>query len=491
MRVSARAEGIELYYENQKKTADEVIEYIKDTSFVFQMVLAVCQAGKTGCMLAIIESLVRSGIVEPDNIFIITGLSDKEWEVQTRDRVPLGTNVIHRGQLNNSKCMFDNLKNAVILVDECQLACKEDMTIDKILVGMGLKDLEYLKTNNINIVEFSATPNGTLSDMECWKECSVKHVMIPGDGYTGHKQLLEQKRVFQAHDLYIDDDPKEGWSPEQKSARKKKLKPAMGAIEFVNGMIKFAYEDDDARYHIFRIPSGDKGTTVIKRIKDVFGDANYNFVSCFTANHDNDTTKILISELNKVPLRHTIIFIKESARCATTFPCKERIGLLYERMPQVINDDTIVQALVGRACGYGVDRGTIVFTHIPSVTKYIDMVESDFENRDNFSYFGKTSKRRTYIYPGGYIGVDDTDASAVDTSVPSDIAFHECKSFAEAKSFWYTDIRTRLPLEKQNAKGLGPRKRKESDDMFFRSAWNSKTCIRTKAMLEKELGGGG
>ena len=501
MRVVAREEGRELYYTNQKLTADAVVECIKSGDIVFQMVLAVCQAGKTGCMLAIIESLVESRTIEPDNIFIITGLSDKEWEAQTRGRVPLGANVIHRGQLTKSKSRFENLKNAVLLVDECQLASKEKMTLDKILDVVGLKDMVYLKTNNINIVEFSATPNGTMNDLEQWVDCSKTHVMKPGVGYKGHKDLLAKNRIFQANDLYILGDPHAGWSQERQDARNVKIQPAKDAIKLVKNMISHRYGDKgdevyDARFHIFRIPSGGKGNTVIERIKMEFG-GGYEFIRCFARNGDTaeeEENKCLIDELLKTPQQHTILFIKESARCAATFPNKHRIGVLYERIPRTIHDDTIVQSLVGRACGYYDDEGMIVFTYIPSVRKYVKMAESGFTDRKGFTYFGHKAKKPTHLNPSGYTGVEATDvvASPIGPPLRPNVMFEAFATYNEARAWWCTHIRSRA-VEGTDAyrKLKGPqdptrRNNARDENGFYR--YNSVVSNRT--MIERKFRGG-
>ena len=209
-RREENAKGKELYYDNQAVTASKVVEAIRNVAIVFQMVIAPCQAGKTGCMLATIEKLLKSDSkVFPDNIFVITGLSDTEWVTQTKKRLPfIGNNVIHRGQFRKSTGILKNIKNALIIIDECQIASKEEMSLDKqVLEQTGLKDVAYLKENNLNIVEFSATPNSTLDDIELWNTCSEIHIM-EWQGYKGHSALIENHRLHQAEDLFIMNDPK-------------------------------------------------------------------------------------------------------------------------------------------------------------------------------------------------------------------------------------------------------------------------------------------
>ena len=378
-----------LYYPKQEATAKEVCESIADVAIVFMMVLAVCQAGKTGCMIAIIERLLLSDIqMNPENIFVITGLSDKEWVAQTRQRIPLlESNVIHRTQFKRFAGRVGDLKNAVIIIDECQIASEDKMSIGKLLAETNLKDIKYLKENNINILEFSATPKSTLGDIELWSTCSKVHIMKPGNGYKGHMTMIRDNRLYQAEDLFIDYDPEAGLPEEEEEKRNKKIEPAIAAIRNIKDVIVDRY--NSPRHHIVLTPVGPKADTVIGRFRTIFGDG-YNYKNCYGGEDQ------LMEELTKRPEKHTFLFIKEKARCAMTFGNKKCIGILYERIPRKVNNDVIVQGLAGRACGYDVDDGMIVYSNVDSITQYCVMVESDFKERDGYDL---KSNKKTYLHP--------------------------------------------------------------------------------------------
>ena len=97
----------------------------------------------------------------------------------------------------------------------------------------------------------------------------------------------------------------------------------------------------------------------------------------------------LMEELSKIPEKHTFLFIKEKARCAVTFVRKDLIGILYERLPKSPKTDVIVQGLAGRACGYDVDDGIIVFTDVDSIKCYVKMLNSGFKDREGFTFTGE------------------------------------------------------------------------------------------------------
>ena len=55
--------------------------------------------------------------------------------------------------------------------------------------------------NDIKLVQFSATPDGSINDISDWGNHSTKIKLNTGDNYYGPKQALEQKRVKQFKDL--------------------------------------------------------------------------------------------------------------------------------------------------------------------------------------------------------------------------------------------------------------------------------------------------
>ena len=432
LRNEENENGKEIYYENQAVTAGEVVAAIQLVGIVFQMVIAPCQAGKTGCMLAIIEKLLQShSNVDPDNIFVITGLSDTEWVTQTKNRLPfIGNNVIHRGRFSNSTGILKNIKNALIIIDECQIACKEDMSLDKLFEQTGLKDLAYLKENNINIIEFSATPNSTLNDIVLWETCSNTLVMEPGQGYKGHSVLIENHRIHQAEDLFIYNDPEAGLTYQYEHTRNKDIKPAIDAIKNVKNKIDMSFTHP--RFHIIRTPTGSKADTVIGRFKAICGD-EYAYKKCYAGEDQLQ----LMDEMAKIPEKHTFLFIKEKARCAVTFPRKDLVGILYERLPKTPKDDVIVQGLAGRACGYDVDDGIILFTNVESIERYVKMLNSGFKDREGFTFTGCKSKKKTHLHPTTYKNTDgEAIAECHSKSSYQRIIHNELfETFQEAKSF--------------------------------------------------------
>ena len=162
------------------------------------MVLGKCQSGKTGTMLAIIKEFLERNIVIPvENIYIITGSSSRDWKDQIKSRFPLRIQqrVFHRSDLPKGlKEDLLNKKDCLIIMDECHIACKRKQTISNMFKKIGLLDLSFLLESDFKILEFSATPNGTLYDLDMWNNHSAKILYEPGSGYVGVLDLMQQER---------------------------------------------------------------------------------------------------------------------------------------------------------------------------------------------------------------------------------------------------------------------------------------------------------
>lgn len=394
-----KIKGTPMYHSNQEETAIDVANVILyDPAVVFQLVKAMTQTGKTGCMLAVIRScftLCGCDIkVNPDNIFIITGISSTDWTEQTKDRFPkvLKDNIYHRGQLKKLAKILDGRRDVVILMDEVHVAAQEGMTISKLLGETGLKDMDNLREKNINFVEFSATPNKVMEDMSLWNEYAKQHVMQPGEGYKGVRHQLENGRVFQAQDLFIDYNPDRTEMDEKKyNDRKKQIAPAYAAIGEIKEKIITDY--DKPHYHIFRLPNGAKFNTVVSRFKEVFGSDEFYHAPCHSKSVDNDVQSVI----KDIPTKHTLIYIKDHLRCAVTLEPKENVGILYDRVSN--NDDVMIQGLSGRATGYDVPDKMLVFTNVESLERYMRVWDSGFTHLGEFTYQGKrTKKSKTTVF---------------------------------------------------------------------------------------------
>ena len=142
-------------------------------------------------------------------------------------------------------------------MDEIQIAAKKDQTLFKFFKEAGFYNKENLLKNDVKIIEFTATPDGTIYDLDAWGENSYKIRMKPGPGYTSCFDLKSQNRVRQYKDLYSFDKIKKEINID---LLKKYLKEIKDIIE--------SY--DEPLYHIIRTPNATKGESVIKEFYKLF-----------------------------------------------------------------------------------------------------------------------------------------------------------------------------------------------------------------------------
>jgi len=463
-------DGDSSIYDNQRKCAKQVLkEFGKNREIINVLILALAQAGKTGATVSVIDEFLKLQLnddlsIDPDNIYVITGLSDTDWKRQARERYPdsLSNRIFHRSQL--TKQFVEEIKgktNVLIIIDEIQIAAKEQQTMHKVFTEAGFYNKTLLLQNDIKIVEITATPNGTIYDHLKWKNNATKIQLLPGPGYVGCIDLLTRsinikkptpflppaiKRIQQYKNLVCYDSHNKTYNEILADSR----------IDEISEIIEHYY--DEYCYHIIRIPNGNNGDRVSNNIKKRFDDV-YKYIDYFQDNKIN-----LNDVLKKKPNKHTIIFIKEKFRCAKTL-IKEYLGIVYERYTINPDDSVIVQGLLGRIGGYDDTGKTICFTNKPSIIRYKKLWESNFEdlrvrwrcNTTKTKHKQLTSTGTYHKRPLGENEVDDDNDDDDDYDV-------ECvpfTTFIEAKQWFKVNLKPRLgghgpmdPGRKINDKGF-------------------------------------
>ena len=252
-----------------------------------------------------------------------------------------------------------NKKNIYILIDEAHYGAKEKQIISNTFKDLKLYDEEYLKDNNTKIIEISATPDGIAPDIFKYTKENQRFIlkMNPGEGYISCFDLLNNNQVRQYKPLV-------NLNSEDQSNVLINIK------EILNLVIAYITN----KYHIIRCSTQKDGfLKTIKNFKKIFRGFDIEFKEII----EQSNTSFDI--LKKKPMKHTLIFIKEEARCALTF-YKKYIGICYERYTKrKVNNSAIIQGLLGRCTGYGLFKDIIIFTDIESIKKY------EIIYNDNFS----------------------------------------------------------------------------------------------------------
>jgi hypothetical protein len=350
------------YYKNQERTAIEIVEKLKDRKILNIMVIGKTQSGKTGTMIATIKKYLEDpeSLIDITNIYVITGLSNCEWLNQTKKRFPNSIKVFHRPELENEDFLkIKNKKNVLIIIDEVHIASTDSQSIKKSFEKIGLLNKNKLYNDDIKIVEFTATPDGIIFDLDEWKDAKDIIFAEVNKKYISSYNLLQNGRLQQ-------------------------FKPLTDRYQKNIEELKEFIEDRflEPRYHIIRITNSHKYIQVIfKDYKIIKYYQNYKF-------NINDLLK-------DKPNIHTIIFVKEKLRCAKTLE-KKYIGVLYERYSNSIDDSVIIQGFAGRFTGYDLNEDGVVFTNKDTIERYENIFTNHFQNKE-ILWNSKTTYRKNKI----------------------------------------------------------------------------------------------
>ncbi len=363
-------------FENQEAIAYKIVAAFKNRSINNVMILAQTQSGKTGSMLATMKLYLQdsSNLIPIDNIYIITGLSSKDWIIQTKNRMPCiidDDHILHRDDLSSFAEKVKDKHNLLIIIDEVQVAAKKSQSVRRAFQKAGFLDKEKLYAHDIKIIEYTATPDGTIYDLMKWNDASEKILAPSGHGYMSAYDLLEAGRVKQFSCLYLDEELYEEEGEEYEKMKQDILNNIQQIKEDVDNF-------SSSRYHIIRTHKGDKQKHSIDLFRQVFGSDDYVYLRY---DGESDIGDINDDLLNKPPQKHTFIFVKEMLRCAKTLT-KKYLGIMYERYSTHINDSVIIQGLLGRCTGYDDNGDIICYTNIDSIERYQKLWDSKFEDHE-------------------------------------------------------------------------------------------------------------
>jgi hypothetical protein len=343
------------HYDCHIETAKNVLEELKEKFGV--LIFGMPQIGKT--------SIIQEIMIKLDsdiNIIVMTGLSSIDWMKQTKERLnDTGRrfSLYHLSTINNISHIRPN---SIIFLDECHIAIKQNQTLD---ILFNKFSFDYLVNNQIKLVYISATPDAHLIDCHKSKNFSVICPNLP-EKYISPSVLLEKGHLIDGYE----------YSDEQ---------------TYLNHLIKIKKDFIKLNmYGFIRLPTHPKYYHLYSKIKEIFVDCKY--IEYFEDN------KIAINELmNKMPQNPTIIYVKNKLRCSHTFEIKY-ISFMYERIPKEknINNSTITQSFVGRACGYkNIPINFKIYTNLDSIYNYVELHKNVIDNTIGISAYKSNTLKIT------------------------------------------------------------------------------------------------
>lgn len=347
--------GAQLVYANQAEAAAAVIAQFMSGK-VWVCLVAPPGAGKTGVILEVLRQLGEH--IDPkfqihiENMLLITGMSDKDWEQTMKDGILEAFHkiVYHRGALRKKEGM-DRMRNGIIVTDECHVAAQQNQTIDKKLDDAGLKSVPTLKSRNMRMLDVSATPEGVLHDLRKWRNDSAVVVLIPDTKYKGFQTMKDEGRLREANDYDLD---------EYEDAKK------------LLQLFQDRYKDcPTKKYFAFRITSYDARDNIRNACVELGWDE--------PQNHDSEDRVVDIDGvMEAAPVKHKVFFVKGFWRASKRL-VRKHVGGTYES-PTVRSDDTSKsQGLTARFCNTfewegeqeDVNLRPIHFDDVGSIDRYL------------------------------------------------------------------------------------------------------------------------
>lgn len=353
-------------FPNQQEDAHNIVNLFYQDNFHVVSIQKKTKVGADGLMIEIAKLLTThiddNFVIDPRNVRIITGMSNKGWERDMKEKSPtcFKDKIFHHGKL--TKADLKDMTNSLIIIDEVDTGDKDEQRLHKTLKEAGILDVKHIKDHNNKFVFISATMIRELYDLYRWGSLHSLYNMTIPDSYIGHNDFLRKEIVKEFYPLTTKDNVKK-WIKE----------------DILNNY------KSDYRVHIVRVKN-----KYVKLIQDecILTNINFKFHTSDDRLDDDE-----IDELFNQPLtQHIVVAVKNFFRRANLIPnsWKLRIGATHENYTKTIDNNVQIQGLTGRMTGYW--RDTIEGGHktgpYRTSTKAIEEYEKVYKDP-----FGKNSYR--------------------------------------------------------------------------------------------------
>lgn len=334
----------EYIFPNQIDDATKIVSMFHDKNYRVISIQKKTKVGADGLMIEIAKLLSTHDdddfVINPENVRIITGMSNAGWEKEMKDKAPIcfKDKIFHHGKL--SKSDLTNLQNGLIIIDEIDTGDKECQVLHTTLKEAGILDVEHMKSNNNRFVFISATMIKELYDLYRWGELHQLYKMTIPSAYIGHVDFLNMGIIKEFYSVSTK-DAAEKWIQEdilhyyESPCMCKKCNPEKKS------------DNKDFRVHLIRV-----NTKNVNEVQDACIRKGVAF-----RNHTSTDrlSEAEIKEFFKEPLtNHIVVAVKGFFRRANLIPnrWKLRIGAALELFTRKVDNNVQIQGLVGRMTGY-------------------------------------------------------------------------------------------------------------------------------------------
>jgi len=346
--------------------------FVAETQRAWVHLAAEMQAGKTGVVNALLRLIFANSLgpdaklsFTPDRVFIITGMNDNAWVKQTKDRLPIGvrSGVAHNGGLAKIVCALRTLAersplaNVLIVVDESHIASNANN-----------------RPNSLIYAEVAR-----LCPRELWDERGIRFLTISATDPAKAVAMEDARMPFAARVVVLKTDDKYQSVASLNTAGRIRYVEKFGDLHklaAIEELRRAVQQFPDPLYHIVRCRYGkqDAVETALKLAFPAAAVMKWDSLSrpVGGGGGGEDSSSAKLEDINEVlseaPGQHTFILLKNMFYASKTMD-DTHVGVLWDRVSG--KDDTNLQSLLGRACGYGKSKRTIVYTSEQTVTNYL------------------------------------------------------------------------------------------------------------------------
>ena len=306
----------------QCAAANNIAAVFVQAAIRFAMLIARCQAGKTGAYLELINKMLREGMVT--HAYILCGSNDTDLRNQAiKDATEANPEAFANGTIKvlfrqDFKTEMD-ITNAILVNDESHMDQTQNQELDVFLAKHGLSmdgNPKTLVEKNAFLVSVDATPYSELAAL-LHKESYPKHVesLALGDGYLG---------LADYHYAGL-------------------IRPTYDIGDAFSTMVR----DAGKKYCLMRLTSGKHA-----KKQEAAAIAIYERLGGVVKYHTAEREEISVADLATAPEVSTLVIVRGRLRAGKVVK-KEHIAFVWEGA-RISKTDALVQGLLGRMCGYDV-----------------------------------------------------------------------------------------------------------------------------------------
>jgi hypothetical protein len=357
------------FHYNQTQVGKEIIRLFEEGKHYVQL-QAQMQSGKTGTCLYSLFEMIRK---YKTNGFILSGMSDidikAQWveklkvhqhdymawidNIEERKTIPkLIENVKEHVYFNNDLKKIktiEELRNSLLIIDEIHYGATEYSQLSNVFKVLDIQDILTGKNSsklveyNIKILSVSATRAVEDTIYNDPTNTQVKQVwgrvyMTPGDNYKGIIQYYNANQIKPSIDF--------------KEPNRSKIIQLLESYKSQN------------KYIVIRATG----------VKATFIESILNDLSIPIEKYDQNNTHVFDTVQ---PTQFTAVLIKGKLRLGKELN-KTHICSVFESSDNSMNNDTLLQGLLGRVCGYNITQD--IHIYIPRTPEQITDLVQKFDS---------------------------------------------------------------------------------------------------------------